>query len=247
MCTKYHLKFLELDEHKITNITDLETRQIIPLPTKAYFCPKHKHEQVQLYCADHEQPCCGLCGVTEHKKCNNVYTIDIAGQRLKENGDIDSILNDTNTYKEELFRAKANSENNILEIENTVDAKRSQFEEEFKLIIQHLNDLKNKFLDELSTTLKRGREELSNQILTLEDGILCINYCKNGIQMAKDADSNTERLMKFHTALEQSSGDLTSLKNIAIVNVVKTSHFIEFDINNIELLEFKRFQLGKRD
>lgn len=106
---------------------------------------------------------------------------------------------------------------------------------------------------------------MSNQILTLEDGILCINYCKNDIQMAKDADSNTERLMKFHTALEQfkrlkccqiketnvqietSSGDLTSLKNIAIINVVNTSHFIEFDINNIELLEFKRFQLGKRD
>ena len=181
---------------------------------------------------------------------------------MKENGDIDSILNDTNTFKEELFRAKANSENNILEIENTVDANRSQFEEEFKLIIQHLNDLKTKFLDELSTTLKRGREELSNQILTFEDGILCIDYCKNAFQMAKDADSNTERVMKFHKALEQfkrlkscqiketnvqidtSSGDLASLKNIAIVKVVKTSNFIEFDINNIELLEFKRFQLG---
>ena len=37
MCTKYHLKFLELNEHKITKITDLETRPIIPLPKKSVF------------------------------------------------------------------------------------------------------------------------------------------------------------------------------------------------------------------
>lgn len=30
-------------------------------------CPKHRLEKIQMYCDDHDQPCCGLCGCAEHK------------------------------------------------------------------------------------------------------------------------------------------------------------------------------------
>lgn len=63
-----------------------------------------------MHCDEHEQPCCGLCGCTEHRKSERVDTIENAVQFLKENRQIDSLLTEVSTLKRKLMTAKTKEE-----------------------------------------------------------------------------------------------------------------------------------------
>ena len=66
LCTKSHRKFLAIKDHKIVNLCEMESVQIFPTLELANRCPIHCNEEIQMYCADHEQLCCTLCGATTH-------------------------------------------------------------------------------------------------------------------------------------------------------------------------------------
>lgn len=152
-------------------------------------------------CHDHEQPCCALCAGTEHRKCDSVDTIEDAVKFLRENGQMDSLLNELNAFQMKYLKAKTEEEKNLSEIENTVDENVANAEREYLELVQHLDKLKSKHIDELFTSLKEGREKLQRKIERLDDGILCLNYSKTEIEDAKKKTENdAEVIAKFVSA-----------------------------------------------
>ncbi|XP_078330614.1 protein meiotic P26-like [Crassostrea virginica] len=267
LCTKWHLKFPALNDHKIAPFTEIDHTRSTPIFGVSNHCPKHQNEQVQLYCSQHEQPCCGLCGATEHKKCKNVELITTAAQSLKKSGKFNSLIKETKAFKEKLFLANSNLKNNISEIESQMDEKKSRFESEFRSMIQHLEKLKNDFLEEMSLTLKEGKEKLQGEIERLENGILCTNSCINGLEMAMNAANETEMVMKVSTSadtfrkLKKSHLKETNMKceiaktvgfkqipdmqRIAFVNLDESASLIEFEVGKISLSVFKQLTVEK--
>ena len=261
LCTKYHAKILALNDHKILKLSDMETNQTIPVLGIANKCPRHQDEPAQLYCSGHEQPCCFKCGATVHKKCEKVDEIKIAGQVMKENGTINSLLTETKAYKEKLLCAKAKEENNISEIEKKVDEERSYMEERFTLTVKHLEDLKNKYLDELSSTLKTSRQDLQTEIERIDEAVLGVDLCTRALEDALEAGDEIETVMKYHNAnatflnvkkcrlketnikidrTENSTWlEMLNVKSFAVANLVKCENLIYFDVRNIELSVFK--------
>ena len=112
MCTKFHMKFLAMKDHKVVNLCEMESGQMFPNFEVTNHCPTHCNEEIQLYCADHEQPCCWICGATVHKICKNINMVKKAGQNMIENGDIDSLLEATDSLKEKLVCVKTEKEIN---------------------------------------------------------------------------------------------------------------------------------------
>lgn len=106
LCTKWHLKFPALNDHKIALFSEMDHTQSTSIFGVTSHCPKHQNEEVQLYCSQYEQLCCGLCGAIEHKKCENVELITIAAQSLKESG----------KFNARLEEAKKNYFSNFLQI-----------------------------------------------------------------------------------------------------------------------------------
>lgn len=73
--------------HRIFNISEMESIEIVPKIEVAYICHDHQNDNVQLYCHDHEKPWCALYGGTDHRKCERVDTLENAVRFLKESGD----------------------------------------------------------------------------------------------------------------------------------------------------------------
>lgn len=240
--------------------------QVVPKANIANCCFKHRHEKVQLYCHDHEQLCCGLCGGTEHRKCDRVDTIKDAVKFLRENGQMESMLNELNAFQMKYLKAKTEEEKNLSEIENRVDENVANAEREYLDLVQHLEKLKSKHIDELFTSLKEGREKLQRKIERLDDGILCLNHTKTEMEDAqKKTENDTDVLAKFVSArrklLELKSlnfsqihvtisamktpkwKEFTELTTIADVKLSESCSFLNFDIRTVELKKFKEFSI----
>lgn len=202
LCAKCHKKNMASRDHITIKISEMLYNQITPGERLSYSCPKHEHENIQLYCHDHEKLCCGLCGVTEHRKCKRVDTLDNAVHFLKESGEMDSLLCKVNKFRTNLLKVKTEEMNNISEIESTVDEIVANTEGEASALVQHIEHLKKKHIDEMFLTLKEGRGKVQREIDKIEDGVFCVDNCKEEIEKAQGAENNIEMIMKFCTAKE---------------------------------------------
>ena len=267
LCTKFHMKCLPTKDHKIVSLCEMESGQFLPTLEVANRCPIHCNEEIQLYCADHEQLCCGICGATTHKKCENINMVNKAAQDLMESGDIDSLLEATNAFKERLFYVKTEKEINKEEIQNAEDDTRLKFEEDFRCTLQHLEKLKKEYLDEMSSTSKTGIEKLQKEIDRVEDSVTCLNTCIQRLQMVKGPCNVKERMMNFltvkktfaklkkiqfkHTQVKVERvfsplwNAICNLQNIAAVGILEVPKPVDFDVKRFEMKEFKRFTVEK--
>ena len=75
LCTKSHRKFLAMKDHKLLSLCEMKSGQFLLTLEVAHCCPIHCNEEIQMYCADHEQLCCAPCGAIAHKKCENVNMV----------------------------------------------------------------------------------------------------------------------------------------------------------------------------
>ena len=69
-------------------------------------------------------------------------------------------------------------------------------------MMQHLEKLKNDFLEEMSLILKDGKETLQGEIERMEDGILSTNLCINGLEMVMNAANEREMVVKLSTSAD---------------------------------------------
>lgn len=252
-------------DHSTFTISEMKSTQIVPKIEVASSCIKHQNEKVQLYCHDHEQPCCALCGGTEHRKCKKVDTIENAVHFLRESGQMDSILNKIKTLKKRLLIAKTRHEKNVSEIESTVDENIAKTEKIFLALAERLEKMKKNYTDEMFSNLKKGKEKLQREIEKFDDAILCVDYCETCIEQAKASEKVCEAMIKFITAekkfqqishlqLKQMylkiSGvesptwrEFMELKDIAEVKLSEYSRFLDFDIRDIELTKYKEFTI----
>lgn len=265
LCAKYHKKNLATRDHIIISVDEMKSMQVVPNANAGNRCPKHQHEHIQLYCHDHEQPCCGLCGGTEHRKCEKVDTIENVAHILRESGQMESLLKDVNAFKEKLQTAKTKQEQNISDIENTIDKNVARTEEEFLNLVKHLEKLKKEHVDSMFSTLKKSKEMLQREIEKIVDGVCCVDSCKTGIEDAQETWNNTESVLKFVIAKEKFQKvkqinfrhlyldisevkepawiEVPKLKRVADVSLSASSQVFDLNIKTIELTKFHDFKI----
>jgi hypothetical protein len=77
ICVEFHSVNRLTMEHKVCNLEDQS-------PTKTtssqLFCPQHASRKLEVYCFDHEEPCCLMCATVSHRKCEKVSSLDECAQ-----------------------------------------------------------------------------------------------------------------------------------------------------------------------
>lgn len=265
-CAKCHKKNMASLNHTIVLIQEMNMIQIVPEIASVNFCPKHKHEKIQLYCHDHEQLCCCLCGSTEHRKCDRVDTLEDALNFFRENGLIDTLLKEINIFKEKLQKAKTDGDKIISDIDCTVDNNVGETENECLVLVQHMEKLKVEYIDKLLSTAKISKEKLQREIEKLEDGIFCVDNCKSLIENANSSKSDIETLRQFFKAKEkfqhakffefrQMNSTISvsktpllkkfaELKSIADIHTTESFCRLNLYIETMELIKFKDFTIA---
>ncbi|VDI67596.1 Hypothetical predicted protein [Mytilus galloprovincialis] len=90
ICLECHRINKSSSNHEIVDIS----RQGIVLNSFKNLCSEHKSKELELFCVDHNLPCCATCVSVTHRKCEKVLTIEDAASRFRETNSEDKTKND---------------------------------------------------------------------------------------------------------------------------------------------------------
>jgi dephospho-CoA kinase len=263
-CTKHHLRQLFSKDHVVVcQLNEMKSGHIFPESGNIHSCPEHKNESIKFFCNDHQVSYCSVCIGTRHRKCESVDTIEDAAKCIKENGGLDVLLGDVKNLEAKLTKVQGEHDKNLAELENSVDEITAQTEKEFKELVDHLEILKNKHLDDVTRALKKGRGMLSDCSAVLSDGIQCADYCCKNIERIRETGDNAEIVMTYCSVKEwlmklkqfnfttkqitisevksQVLKDMRNMECFGTLEYAEFEHHLMYNVNNIELsldLEF---------
>ena len=188
-CSKYHKKNLASSNHKLCTVTDLQKRDVLTMVSLESKCLVHKDRPIELYCNDHEEPCCTMCVSTKHRKCDSVETIEEKAKKLRENKAYESLLVEVKETEKCLCTIKRKQEENISKFEDNSNKVREEINDLDRKIAQHIERLKNASLDQISRLTKEGKEAMTKKSEALSDQIQLIHFCETEL---KKASSQTD-------------------------------------------------------
>ncbi|KAH3790622.1 hypothetical protein DPMN_168827 [Dreissena polymorpha] len=121
-------------------------------------CPNHENETAEYICKDQNQPCCGKCAITSHRKCEEVLTIiDVA----KENNTLaDRIANYTQKLEEKMMLT--------LDLSHRVKEEPSRIESCSERIEKQLTELKV----QLDEAFERIKNKVIGEVMSIKSKLL---------------------------------------------------------------------------
>lgn len=147
-CLNYlHKRKKDNNLHTVTDITpDTDLKPLEMDET----CPVHSDKLLEVFCFDHRKLCCSICFATDHRKCDEVSSLDEIANEKIETFDIDEFLNKLSEVeqstqsavdktKENLSRINGDKESMLQSIADIISSTKSHLDtlhEELKLAIE---------------------------------------------------------------------------------------------------------------
>ncbi|XP_052784980.1 uncharacterized protein LOC128220573 [Mya arenaria] len=150
-CCEAH-KIYKPGGHDISLVSETKSGTIVADMKGLDRCQEHDKVFV-FFCEDHDDMCCEICALANHRKCDNLK--DIANEVTKENQDlstlnqkINSTVDEASNFVKQIIYAVTKTKNKMSEICMEMDAYKEQinamFENAKKKVIQELTNTTNK-------------------------------------------------------------------------------------------------------
>lgn len=163
-CGEFHTSLPILADHRIAPIDESTDASVISL-TAHDVCETHPGKKLEMFCHDHDLPCCATCTMVTHRKCESVVTLEDAAKSFK---DTDS--NDTEHVKDEIksliaeFDCKLNdSTKKYKELEATTERNEKEIKEYSDKMVNHVNKLREDFEKTLAEVQSKKMKDISNR------------------------------------------------------------------------------------
>ncbi|XP_065928571.1 E3 ubiquitin-protein ligase TRIM45-like [Magallana gigas] len=241
-CTKYHKRILTTRTHLIISFNEpSRALQLITTLNKNNRCPTHPDKEVELHCNDHQKTCCALCVSTEHRKCSDVETVKSAAEEAKKDKRVKELSRKINEFEKEQLTFKRKYEENITKIESKSDSIKEESKRIRKKINDHLDEIENQHMGELSTFTKNNRDLLRKRIDSVSDRIHFSRHCIQSLLNLEDASDacfmkEYNRVRETFEVLESQTMktklDLTIPEELAAIR--NLTHFCETNLSRLE-------------
>ena len=233
-CIEHHSLAKPCRNH--TTIPIAEYRMFPPclLEIKEH-CDEH-HEKFNLYCKEHERPCCRICIVENHGDCKNVAIIETIIKNVKTS----TMFNETEHLIKEMIET-------ISKIRLNRDAN-SSFAKDQKRIIEndiqelrtkintHLDRLQEQMMKELSEAEKQVTDETRELLTSLDEKQKELTKYQTNIVNIKKYASDLQTylaLRKIEKEVETHDRCLQLLVNSDSLNQTKLAYKIDTSLTTI--------------
>ena len=150
-CTGHHSLSNASRNHSTIPISEYQKLPSFVLEIRE-FCNEH-NERLQLYCKEHECPCCRKCIVENHSECKGFALLENIVKNMKTSHDISETEQIIDEMIENIHKIRQNRENNS----GTVT-------EQKRLIEQQIRELRG----EINNHLDKLQEDLLNELTEAE-------------------------------------------------------------------------------
>ncbi|XP_061179359.1 E3 ubiquitin-protein ligase TRIM45-like [Saccostrea echinata] len=197
-CTKYHRKFVATRNHTVCSLNEVNQ---ISLRSHMYkTCRQHKDRPIELFCNDHDDPCCSLCAGTRHRKCDSVDSIEMVAENLRKKCSIKQLISEMESYEQNLSELRKLQEENIVDIDNVSDKLTEDAKKLEEDTVNHIRKLKDGYLDQLSKVVKESKKKINRNTDNVNDKSHCVKKCKQTLSDIDDRTDIVEQVVKFSTA-----------------------------------------------
>ncbi|XP_052085560.1 transcription intermediary factor 1-alpha-like isoform X2 [Mytilus californianus] len=173
-CRKGHRIYKISKSHKIIPITDINADTSMSGLYACVTCKEHPDKTIEVYCQDHSKPCCTVCATVNHRKCEQVVTIDKAVIGIKESDKATNLMTKltetSHTLEEVLQNQKTNKEN----FKNGIETVLEEITKLRENLCKHLNELEEKLKKEANSNRKE-------KIIKLDDETTDLSSLKNTV------------------------------------------------------------------
>ena len=179
-CEKSHKSNKSSSHHEILSISDIsEDSQNIN--TFKNNCFEHKNKEIELFCIDHDIPCCSTCVAVKHRKCEHVLTIDDAANNFVSSKETDKITNDLDDILHDINTFESHTQNCLSNLETMYESEKKKAES---------------FWGNLYLKLKVKEEFQKINLLKLYQEQVCYIQSKSSeVQNHKKAVENDRRIL----------------------------------------------------
>ena len=233
-CIEYHSSWKLSRGHTTIPIAEYQKLPSYVLEIKEH-CNEH-HEMFNLYCKEHECPCCAICNVENHKDCKEVTVLGNITKNVKTS----TMFNETEHLIKEMFenigRIRQNRETNSSSVKEQKRIIQDEIEELRTKVNNHLDKLQENMMKELIELEKQVTEETGELLVSLDEKQKkLIEYQTNIVNIKKYASELQTfiAVKQIEKDVETHATCLQSLVNSDSLNQTKLTYKIDTNLKNI--------------
>ena len=233
-CIAYHSSWKLSRSHTTIPIAEYQKLPSYVLKIKEH-CNEHQ-EKFNLYCKEHECPCCGICIVKNHSDCQNLAIMEEIIKNVKTSSKFNETEHLIKEMIENIGKIRQNSETNSSAVKEQKPIIENEIQELRTKINNHLDMLQENLMTELDEVDLQVTDETRELLVSLDEKQRELTeYQKNIVNIKKYAlDLQTFIAVKqIVKDVETHDTCLQSLVNSDSLNQTKLTYKIDSGLKNI--------------
>ncbi|XP_052101088.1 uncharacterized protein LOC127735040 [Mytilus californianus] len=210
-CLKYDNASKSTRNHEVISVDNYRQLPSFVASVQQY-CSDHE-KKYQLYCLQHESPCCPHCVTTTHKKCN-LMALDEIVKTSKTSASFDNLEQSLNDLKENIKRITKDREHNLSKVQQRRRKIHSEIQTMRDKLNKHLDSIEQKILQDLDDVEKGVSSEIQRIHTKLLDYTKPIEELERNVSAIKKYASELQifvGMKKIETDIEHAEKLMVSL------------------------------------
>lgn len=243
-CSKCHKAMKATKTHNI-----MATEEVRSNPRKTMTedlpCYEHNKKNYEMFCEDHEQPCCVVCVATNHRKCEKIFPISQVAFQRNVGLDSDKLTHDMSQLCQEADLIK----HDRMEVLRTTKGQRQKILKEIAEVkmklIKHIEKLENQILGRFNATHTTDLAVIQEQVDYCNSVSSAMDNGKATITTAKEQKLPKKEFVALHLGKKKMEECIEGLRTI-YVNSSRVSYIFDEDIHVTYMTNLLKV-LGKLD
>ena len=233
-CIEHHSLVKLSRDHTTIPIEEYQKLPSYVLEIKEH-CNKH-HEKFNLYCREHERPCCRICIVENHGDCKNVTIMEQIIKNVKTSTMFTDIEHLIKEIIENIGKIRQNRETNSSTVKEQKRIIENEIHELRTKINTHLDKLQENLMKKLTEADKHVTEETRELLVSLDEKQRELTEHQTNMVNIKMYASDLQTLLavkQIEKDVETKDVCLQSLVNSDSLNQTKLSYNIDTGLKTI--------------
>ncbi|XP_076075902.1 protein meiotic P26-like [Mytilus galloprovincialis] len=195
-CTRCHKSSKLSSNHEIVPISDI-LKDGYALKSFKNMCSEHKTKELELFCVDHDCPCCSICVSVKHRKCKNVLTIEEAAKKFRESNTVSKTTNEVSALLADLDAVLESERSSLVDIGATYNTEMQKCDQFWKTLLQKIEELKSKWTKAYQKTYHSEQAKLELSIRDAENRKKAVTNTKQILEATLKEASDVQLMIEI--------------------------------------------------
>lgn len=202
-CKNYHNSMKFPTEHEIRSLDDFSAENVSVSIFKNN-CTEHPSKILELYCMDHETPCCCMCVSINHRKCDKVMSLEEAAKGVRSSAKVQQLQKELRDVAHDVKTILTFQTNSLQKLEQQYDLEVKKMEETFVYLRRNLNTQESQRKEELLKIFNEKKDTIETSITLFENIRKGVENEQNILQISMSKASEVQVMLEISKLTKQS-------------------------------------------